>query len=133
MDSVPVYERKVLIITVSIVFLVIVGVIAVAMFIAPAIIAIRKNDKGKRPYKVSYVVVGLLIFQWVYFLTGGYTLLPVNIANSLFVPIWLVLCVGSAITAIVEFKNNKFFSIPVGGLTIISFLFSVLAYGIGEM
>jgi len=112
---------------------VIVGVIVLAMFIAPMIIAIKKSEKGKRPYSISYVVVGLLIFQWVFFLVGGYTLLPVNVADSLFVPIWLVLCVGSAITAIVEFKNNKFFSIPVGGLTIISFLFSVLAYGIGEM
>src|SRR5699024_3374655 len=125
--------KEVLIITVSLIFLVIVGVIVLAMFIAPMIIAIKKSEKGKRPYSISYVVVGLLIFQWVFFLVGGYTLLPVNVADSLFVPIWLVLCVGSAITAIVEFKNNKFFSIPVGGLTIISFLFSVLAYGIGEM
>lgn len=122
-----------LIITVSLIFLVIVSVIVLAMFIVPAIIAIRKGEKGERPYKITYVVVGLLIFQWMFFLTGGYTLLPVNVADALFVPIWLVLCIGSAITAIVEFKNNKFISIPVVGLTIISFLFSVLAYGIGEM
>lgn len=111
----------------------IVGVIVVSMFIVPTIIAIRKSEKGKRPYRISYIVVGLLTFQWVFFLAGGYTLLPVNIADALFVPIWLVLCVGSAITAIVEFKKNKLFSIPIGGLTIISFLFSALAYGIGEM
>ncbi|MGF7088889.1 tryptophan-rich sensory protein [Kroppenstedtia sanguinis] len=123
----------VLIITFSLIFLTIVGVIVLSMCIVPAIIAIRKSEKGKRPYKISYVVVGLLIFQWVFFLTGGYALLPVNVADALFVPVWLVLCVGSAITAIVEFKNNKFFSIPVGGLTIISFLFSILIYGIGEM
>ncbi|MFD2762414.1 hypothetical protein [Lentibacillus juripiscarius] len=122
-----------LIITISLIFLVIVGVIVLSMFIVPAIVAIRKSEKGKRPFKISYVVVGLLIFQWVFFLTSGYTLLPVNVADALFIPVWLVLCLGGATTAIIEFKNNKNFSIPVGGLTIISFLFSVLAYGIGEM
>lgn len=122
-----------LIISVSLIFLVIVGVIVLTMFIVPVIIAIRKSEKGKRPYKISYVVVGLLIFQWVFFLTGGYILLPDDVADALFVPIWLVLCAGGAIIAIVEFKNNRIFSIPVGGLTIISFLFSILAYGIGQM
>ncbi|WP_142303606.1 hypothetical protein [Evansella halocellulosilytica] len=122
-----------LIITISLILLVIFGVIVLTTFIVPAILAIRKSEKGKRPYKISYIIVGLLIFQWLFFLINGYSLLPMDVADALFVPIWLVLCVGGAITAIVEFKNNKFFSIPVGGLTIISFLFSVLAYGIGEM
>lgn len=122
-----------LIITISLILLVIFGVIVLTTFIVPAILAIRKSEKGKRPYKISYIIVGLLIFQWLFFLINGYSLLPMGVADALFVPIWLVLCVGGAITAIVEFKNNKFFSIPVGGLTIISFLFSVLAYGIGEM
>lgn len=124
-----------LIITISfsLIFSVVVCVIVLSMFIVPAIIYIRKNEKVKRPFKVSYIVVGLLIFQWVFFLTSGYTLLPVNVADALFIPVWLVLCIAGAITTIIEFKNNKIFSVPVGGLTIISFLFSVLAYGIGEM
>ncbi|MGM8365179.1 hypothetical protein ACLIBG_06815 [Virgibacillus sp. W0181] len=111
-----------MIITISLIFLVIVGAVVLTMFVVPTIMFIKNSGKGKRPYKISYAVVGLLIFQWVFFLTGGYTLLPANVADAWFVPIWLVLSVGSAITAIVEFKNNKIFSIPVGGLTIISFL-----------
>ncbi|QDI90682.1 hypothetical protein EPH95_05395 [Salicibibacter halophilus] len=88
---------------------------------------------AKSPRNISYVILGLLILHWVFFLTSGYTLLPTNIAFAIFVPVWLVLCVASAFTAIYEFKNNKYFAIPVAGLTTISLLFSILAHGIGEM
>lgn len=77
--------------------------------------------------------MGLLISHWLFFLVNGYALLPTNIADVLFTPIWLILCIAGAITAMWEFKNNKNFSISVAGLTIISLLLSILSYGISKM
>lgn len=121
------------IIGISLIFLVIIGIIALLTFIVPLFIVVRKSEKEKPPRKISFVILGLLILHWVFFLTSGYTLLPTNIADAIFVPVWLVLCVAGAFTAIYEFKNNKGFALPLAGLTTISLLFSILAYGIGNM
>lgn len=88
---------------------------------------------GNSPRKISYVILVLLVLHWIFFLTNGYALLPENIIDTLFMPVWLILCTVGAFTAVYEFKNNKTFALPVAGLTIISLLFSILAYGIGNM
>lgn len=102
-------------------------------FIIPAIIAVRKNEEAKRPCKVSYAISGLLVLNWLLFLTGSYTLLPARITDVIFIPVWLILCVAGIFSVIYEFKNNKGFAIPIAGLTTISLLFTVLASGISEM
>ncbi len=102
-------------------------------FIVTPIRAARKNEKGKPPRKISYVIVGLFVLHWGFFLWNGYALLPVNIADALFMPVWVVLCVAGLIIAIYEFKNNKVFSIPVAGFTAISLLFSIFINGISNM
>ena len=111
----------------------VVGIIAFLTFSIPVFIAVRKVQKGNPPRKFSYVIVGLLVFHWVFYLVSGYALLPTNIADAVFIPVWLVLCVAGAITAIYEFKNNKVFAIPVAGLTIISLLLCIFIYGISQM
>ncbi len=117
----------------SIVFLMVLGTIAILTLIVTPIIAVRKNEKGKPPRKISYVVLGLLVFHWVFFLSSGYALLPTNITDAIFMPVWVVLCVAGLCIAIYEFKNNKVFSIPVAGLTTISVLFSIFINGISNM
>ncbi|MEK3765454.1 hypothetical protein [Solibacillus sp. FSL K6-4121] len=111
----------------------VVGIIAFLTFSIPVFIAVRKVHKGNPPRKFSYVIVGLLVFHWVFYLISGYALLPTNIADAVFIPVWLALCVAGAITAIYEFKNNKVFAIPVAGLTIISLLLCIFIYGISKM
>lgn len=111
----------------------VVGIIAFLTFIIPAFIAVRKDKKGNPPQKISYVIVGLLILHWVFYLVSGYALLPRAIADAVFIPVWLALCVAGTITAIYEFKNNKVFAIPVAGLTIISLLLCIISYGISKM
>ncbi len=102
-------------------------------FVIPAFMAVKRNEKGPAPRKISYGVLGLLVINWLLFLTGSYALLPMNIAERIFTPVWLVLCVAGVFVAAYEFKNNKGFAIPVAGLTTISFLFSILASGISKM
>ncbi|MFK3959951.1 hypothetical protein [Pseudalkalibacillus hwajinpoensis] len=117
----------------SVVFLIVLGTIAILTFIVTPIIAARKNEKGNPPRNISYVIVGLLGLHWVFFLWGGYALLPVKMADALFMPVWVVLCVLGLLIAIYEFKNNKGFSIPVAGFIAISLLFSIFINGISNM
>ncbi|WP_163972011.1 hypothetical protein [Oceanobacillus halotolerans] len=117
----------------SMIFLMIIGIIAFLTLIVTPFIAVRKNKKGKPPRKISYVILGLLVLHWLFFLASGYALLPTNIAGAIFMPIWLVLCVAGLFIAIYEFKNNKGFAIPVAGLTTISLLFSIFINGISKM
>ncbi|MFB7155692.1 MULTISPECIES: hypothetical protein [unclassified Lysinibacillus] len=121
------------IIGISLIILMVVGILAFLTFIIPVFIAVRKDKKGNPPRKISYVLVGLLVFHWVFYLVSGYALLPTNIADAVFIPVWLALCLAGAITAIYEFKNNKAFAIPVAGLTIISLLLCIFSYGISKM
>lgn len=121
------------IIGISIIILIVVGIIVFLTFVIPAILAVTDGKKRKPPRKISYVVVGLLIFHWIFFLVNGYALLPPSIADAVFIPIWLALCLAGAITAIWEFMNNKIIAVSIVGLTIISLIFTVLSYGISKM
>ncbi|GGK07847.1 hypothetical protein GCM10007063_32930 [Lentibacillus kapialis] len=103
------------------------------MFVVPTFMAGKSNKKGAEPRKVSYGILVLLVLNWLLFLTGFYTLLPTNVADLIFIPVWLVLCVAGVFVSVYEFKNNKGFALPVAGLTTISLLFSFLASGISKM
>ncbi|MCA0173058.1 hypothetical protein [Bacillus sp. RAR_GA_16] len=117
----------------SILFFIVLGTIAMMTLIFTPIIAVRKSGKGKPPRKISFVVLGMLVFHWVFFLFSGYGLLPTNVADALFMPVWFVLCFAGLCVAMIEFKTNKRFSIPVAGLTTISLLFSFFINGISNM
>jgi hypothetical protein len=118
----------------AIVLFAILGIIAIFTLIITPIIFVRKNENGKPPKLFSYVVLGMLVLHWIFFLTGGYALLPRNIADVIFLPVWLVLCAAGLFIVIFEFKkNNKGFAIPVAGLITISLLFSIFINGISNM
>ena len=122
-----------MVITFSLIFGVVVGAIILLTFVIPAFMAVKRNEKGPAPRKVSYGILGLLVLNWLLFLTGSYTLLPTNIADLIFIPVWFVLCAAGVFVVAFEYKNNKGFALPVAGLTTISFLFSFLASGISQM
>lgn len=109
------------------------GLIAFLSIVIPLFLTIGNGKKENPPRKISYVIVGLLVVHWLFFLASGYALLPPNIANAVFTPLWLALSIAGALTAIYEFKNNKVIAIPVAGLTIISLMLSVFSYGISKM
>lgn len=116
----------------SIIFLLVIGIIAITSIIIP-IISFRKKGKGKPPRRISYTILVLLVLHWAFFLSNGYTLLPINIANAIFMPIWLMLCAAGYVTVVYEFKNNKGFALPVAGFATISLLFSIFINGISKM
>jgi len=123
----------VVIISVSLLFLVLIGVIVLLMFVVPAVISNKNSEEGKKPYKISWVVLGLLVLNWFLFLTNSYSLMPANISDLIFTPIWVILSVAGIVAVVYEFKKNKGFAVSLAGLTTISLMFAVLSYGIGEM
>ncbi|UOQ49855.1 hypothetical protein MUN88_07215 [Gracilibacillus caseinilyticus] len=71
--------------------------------------------------------------HWAFFLNSGYALFQSNIADAIFMPVWLVLCVAGLVTVRYEYKNNKKFAFLLAGFTTISLLFSIFINGISKM
>lgn len=103
------------------------------MFFVPAVMSDKNSEEGKKPYKVSWAILGLLVLNWLLFLTNSYSLMPASISDLIFTPVWVILSVAGIIAVVYEFKKNKGFAVSLAGLTTISLLFTVLSYGIGEM
>ncbi|HHT7139893.1 hypothetical protein PDQ76_18555 [Bacillus cereus] len=100
----------------------------IAFFLALTIIfvTVKKGEFSKRPYLQSIIVCILFFTNWILYLSTFYALLPEKISEFLFLPIWFFLCILSFITFWREWRNNRVFSICIGFLSFISFLFELL-------
>ena len=67
-----------------------------------------------------------IFWNWILYLTNFYSLLPEKVNRFIFLPIWFFLCVLGFIVFAREWKNNRIFSISIGFLSSISFLFGLL-------
>ncbi|WP_255294509.1 hypothetical protein [Bacillus cereus] len=104
------------------IFIVIPFISAISLFF----ISVKKGTFLKRPFLQSIVVCILFFTNWMLYLTNFYSLLPKKISEFLFFPIWFFLCVLGFIVSIREWRNNRVFSICIGFLSFISFLFGLL-------
>src|SRR5699024_11611272 len=103
------------------------------MFVVPAVLSDKYSEEDKKPYKISWAILGLLVFNWLLFLTDSYSLMPDSISDLIFTPVWFILSVAGIVVVVYEFKKNKGFAISMAGLTAISLLFIFLSFGIVEM
>ncbi|MBJ7984341.1 hypothetical protein [Bacillus cereus] len=87
---------------------------------------IKKGTFLTRPYLQSFIVCALFFANWILYLTNFYSLLPEKVSRFMFLPIWFFLCVLGFIVFAREWKNNRIFSISIGFLSFISFLFGLL-------
>lgn len=126
-------KRGGFIISISLLFLVLIGVVVLLMFIVPAVMSDKNSEEGKKPYKISWIILGLLVLNWLLFLTDSYSLMPASISDLIFIPGWVILSVAGIVAVIYEFKKNKGFAVSLAGLTTMSLLFTLLTYGIGKM
>lgn len=122
-----------IIISISLFFLIVLGVIVLLIFVVSAFISDKNSGGEEKPYKISWTILGLLVLNWLLLLTNSYVLMPTGISDLIFTPMWVILSVAGIIAAVYETKNNKGFAISLAGLTTISLLFTMLSYGIGEM
>ncbi|HFJ9507218.1 MULTISPECIES: hypothetical protein [Bacillus cereus group] len=86
---------------------------------------VKKGAFSKRPYLQSIIVCILFFTNWILYLTSFYTLFPEKINGFLFLPIWFFLCILGFIAFWREWRNNRVFSICIGFLSFISFLFGL--------
>lgn len=117
---------------VSIIILGFLGLIFILSIILPIRI-MKKRGKGLRPYMFSILVFGLLILNSVLYLSSFYATLPVQVADFLFMPIWIILWLLNGIAALMELKHNIAFAIVLIGFTLINFIFILFTWGIGQM
>ncbi|MFE6137002.1 hypothetical protein [Bacillus sp. NPDC057893] len=87
---------------------------------------VKKGIFLNRPYLQSFIVCALFFANWILYLTNFYSLLPEKVSRFIFLPIWFFLCILGCIVFWREWKNNRIFSISIGFLSSISFLFGLL-------
>ena len=89
------------------------------------IVTLKKGEFSKRPYLQSIIVYILFFTNWILYVTSFYTLLPEKVSEFIFLPIWFSLCMLGFIVFWREWRNNRVFSICIGFLSFISFLFGL--------
>lgn len=114
------------------IFFILFCLILLSMIILPVRMT-RRFGKGPKPYKISWAILIFLLGNWLLLITGFYSLIPENVAELIFIPVWLVLGALGMIISFLEFRNNKAFAIPLAGLTMISLFFALLLKGISQM
>ncbi|TKI43887.1 hypothetical protein [Bacillus mycoides] len=87
---------------------------------------VKKGTFLNRPHLQSFIVCTLFFANWILYLTNFYSLLPQKVSQFIFLSIWFFLCVLGLIVFTREWKNNLVFSISIGFLSFISFLFGLL-------
>ncbi|MGH0554927.1 hypothetical protein ACQVQB_17835 [Bacillus pretiosus] len=90
------------------------------------IVTIKKGEFSNRPYLQSIIVFVLFSTNWILYVTSFYSLLPEKVSKFIFLPIWFSLCMLGLIVFWREWRNNRVFSICIGFLSFISFLFGLL-------
>ncbi|HDR7543146.1 hypothetical protein CN553_17595 [Bacillus cereus] len=98
-------------------------------FISALTIIFKTVKKGRffnRPYLQSIILCILFFTNWILYVTTFYSLLPEKVSEFIFLPIWFFLCILGFIAFWHEWRNNRVFSICIGFLSFISFLFGLL-------
>ncbi|KAB8138100.1 hypothetical protein F9U64_06550 [Gracilibacillus oryzae] len=98
-----------------------------------AFIIVQTFGNGAAPLKLSYISFGLLVMQWILFLTDFYAIFPNEIGDVVFMPAWFIACGFGAIAIIREWKNNSAVAVVLAVLTGLSFIMAVFINGIGNM
>src|SRR5699024_11788231 len=120
---------RVIIISVSVLFLIFIGIVVLLMFVVPAVLSDKYSEEDKKPYKISWAILGLLVFNWLLFLSNSYSLMPDSISDLIFTLIWVILSVAGVIVLYYEFNKYMVFAVSMAELTAIILLFIVLSFG----
>lgn len=62
-----------------------------------------------------------------------YCIIPEPVGGMLFEYFWIILSIAGFTIAIIEFMNNRIFSIYLGGFAVLSALFGMVTDWIGSM
>lgn len=116
----------------SILFLMILSVTVVFIFYMLLEI-IQERGFGPFPKKVTFLVCCFLVGHWFFFLLSGYTYLPSQVIEHIFLPVSFSLGILGNLSAIREVNYNRFVSITLGCFSTLSILFTYFIQGISKM
>lgn len=89
--------------------------------------------RRKKPYLISLLALGIIILNWMLYLTSFYAVLPPEVSEAVFMPIWFIICIFVIISAFREYGNNFVIAILNAGLSVISLIIGFLLFLIGSM
>lgn len=112
-----------------------IGILVALILIVMITLTFKSNEKysNNKPSLLSLVAFSLIILNWVLYLFDFYAIMPENIGDLIFLPVWIIVSIIGLIAAYKEFRNNRIFSVINGGLAIISIIMALLATAIGNM
>lgn len=113
-----------------------IGLVVITMIFL--IIKINKSDNNNKPYLFSLVALGLIVTNWVIYLsalyiTDSYIIIDGKLGDYIFIPLWFIVSIIALIAAYIESKNNKSFSVVVSGLAIINAIVGMVLWGLSKM
>ena len=113
-----------------------IGLVVITMIFL--IIKINKSDNNNKPYLFSLVALGLIVTNWVIYLsalyiTDSYIIIAGKLGDYIFIPLWFIVSIIALIAAYIESKNNKSFSVVVSGLAIINAIVGMVLWGLSKM
>ena len=97
------------------------------------IFKLNKRNSNNKPRLLSLLALGLIILNWILYLSGFYAMIPEGIGDLIFLPVWFIVSIIGFIAAYRELRNNRIFIVVNGGLAIISFITGMLAWAIGNL
>lgn len=106
------------------------GIIIVMVFL---IFSADKFIFNNKPYLISLLALSLIIVNWLLYLSNFYSVLPQNIGDIIFLPVWILVSIVGLIAAYKEYNNNRTFAVLNGGFAIISLVLGMLSWGIGNI
>ncbi|WP_173917741.1 hypothetical protein [Halobacillus sp. Marseille-Q1614] len=75
----------------------------------------QQEGKSPSPFNFSMIVFAGLTLQ-----IGAYSLLPIEVSDALFFPVWVLLGAAGLLAGAFEYKSNTAAALGVTGLSIIS-------------
>ena len=98
----------------------------------------NKRNINRKPSLFSLVAVSLMILNWLIYLsalylTDSYIIIPGQMGDLIFIPLWFIVSIIALLAAYKEFRNNNSFAIIISGLAIINGIVGTLLWGIGNM
>ncbi len=94
---------------------------------------VNKTDRRKQPFTFSLVALGLIVLNWILFLTNTYVMLPHKISEIIFTPIWFIVSIVGFIAGLKEFRNNLVLALLIVSVSVISSIIGFLSILIGSM
>ncbi|MEH6942469.1 hypothetical protein [Bacillus sp. JJ722] len=107
------------------------SILCLLMIVIQIIKDVKKSKE--RPSLFSFIIVGLLLLNWLLYITSFYTYIPATISEALFLPVWIILALSGLLVSLRNRRKNSSFAVVTGELSLFSFFFGLFLYWLSSM